>query len=491
MEHRINAFCMGQPFASLAARGFKTLETRGWDLLEHLEGRKAAIYVANEDWPRDPRRRAALQQTAMELTAASTSNSIESKFACDLPNSNFARGQIVAYVYVGKTMLLTETVVARLGGWDVVEQRACLPRSLMQSNPNMHVTELSNACWLRYGIDVPPRRAKLIFTALIPPDAYLPSSYWPTEKKSVRTTVVAAPTPVKNAWAPATTVEQQPQQQPATPTSSPPSVASVSAAIIAAADASARAIEEAKARGKARVAAERVAAESKAAIMQEQAKAEKQARDAAKAVTAALAASEVEAAANAARVVRGLKVAIAAAESAGGEGEAADEATRELEFYMEEAGVLQTSDTINKDLIDKATALLRSRLEARAPSPIVASPMAAAPAEVLEAPAEELEEAAEELEPPPPPEAAAAQPSVEGAVEVAVEAAAVATAPEPAAETAGLSDEDKYLHEKALGALKRAEAARKEEEQREARKAALREKQQEAVAQRAEPPSIS
>lgn len=141
LAHVFRAFTVfAVPYASLLLNGFKTLETRGSPILQHLEGSLLAIHLGRKDWPES--KGGATGWVAVAPPAICNAENWQAAMAVP---SWMEKGMIAGVVRVGATRTTEEW--ASLEGWDTVEQRALVPRA----NIAKYSTEISGATWLQKG----------------------------------------------------------------------------------------------------------------------------------------------------------------------------------------------------------------------------------------------------------------------------------------------------------------------------------------------------
>lgn len=99
----IPCFSMNQPFASLLAHGFKTLETRNSSILAPLEGRKVALHVGKNTYP-DGGMHQVIMRRNVPSCDHNSMNESEIGRLTSLPEG-FSRGAVVAIIELGETVL--------------------------------------------------------------------------------------------------------------------------------------------------------------------------------------------------------------------------------------------------------------------------------------------------------------------------------------------------------------------------------------------------
>ena len=152
-------FSMNQPFASLVAHGFKTLETRNSTVFGELAGKYVALHVGKRTYPDGGVHRAIMRRN-VPTAQHNTLSEDEIDLLTSLP-LGFHRGHIVAILEIGETFLLEE----ELRRAPDVELRAVATAEAM----GRYLTKVKSATWLR-APGIPIRGQPGVFNVEIPFD---------------------------------------------------------------------------------------------------------------------------------------------------------------------------------------------------------------------------------------------------------------------------------------------------------------------------------
>ena len=158
-------FSMNQPFASLVAHGFKTLETRNSTVFSGLAGKRVALHVGKRTYPDGGMHRIIMRRNV----PSAEHNSLKEDEIDNLTSLplGFRRGHIVAILEIGETHLLEED----LRRAPDVELRAVATAEAM----GRYLTKVKSATWLR-APGVPIKGKPGVFDVEIPIDMLKPET---------------------------------------------------------------------------------------------------------------------------------------------------------------------------------------------------------------------------------------------------------------------------------------------------------------------------
>ena len=135
----VPCFSMNQPFASLVAHGFKTLETRNSTVLADLAGKWVALHVGQRTYPDGGMHKKIMRRNVPDAGHNSLSEADINRLT-SLP-VGYRRGHVVALLEIGETQLL-ETTALRAAS--EIELRAVATATDM----GKYLTKIKSASWL-------------------------------------------------------------------------------------------------------------------------------------------------------------------------------------------------------------------------------------------------------------------------------------------------------------------------------------------------------